>query len=209
MGQDISVSSVDINFGHTTTPLHRGGCLEIQARAFASSTHRLSFGNRLQGRKGGCRAEKACGFVPFSIRKIKITFGSGVAAPRRNRTGIVPPRHVIWRWALLWLESHRSCKPYHTKRPPPHLYYIQKPMRNQTAVPRLCIRPFMMRTTRISSTKGKPRIGYLPVRGYRIFCSRSSRWGCSKNSRRLISRPSHTCLIVTMPGFLLFVFSIL
>ena len=48
-----------------------------------------------------------------------------------------------------------------------------------------------------------------PVRGYWISCSRSSNMGLSKNSRRLMSRPSHTCLIVTMPGFLLFALSIL
>ena len=101
--------------------------------------------------KEAAELKKACGFVPFQSEN-QDHFRKWRRRARRNRTGIVPPRHVIWRWALLWLESHRSCKPYHTKRPPPHLYYIQKPMRNQPRRPRLCIRPFMMRTTRISST---------------------------------------------------------
>ena len=50
---------------------------------------------------------------------------------RKNRTGMVPPRRVIWRWAMQWREFHRSCKFYHTKRPPPHPYYTQKMERNQ------------------------------------------------------------------------------
>ena len=130
VGQDISVSSVGINFGHTTIPPHRGCCSGIPARASASSTHRHSFESHLQGRKGGCPTEKACEFAPFQSEN-QDRFRKWRRHARRSRTGIVPLRHVIWRWAMQWLEFHRSCKFYHTKRPPPHPYYTQKMERNQ------------------------------------------------------------------------------